>query len=325
MARISSLALSPFRSDSTTHTIENYRANGKLLLTGEYAVLDGALALAVPTKLGQRLEVEKSTHSGVIEWTSYGSEDEVWFEGQFELGTMHHLESNDPATGKRLEEIFQAIQAQQLDFLQHSNGLRFRTYLDFPREWGLGSSSTLLSLLAQYAEADPQRLLQDTFGGSGYDIACAQAEEPILYQRRGGKPQFVELHYDPPFTDALYFVYRNQKQDSRAGMRRYRAHAADSEALVAEISHLTAQVVTAATLTALEAYLDEHEQLIGEAIGMPPVKDSHFLDYWGSVKSLGAWGGDFVLVTSNRTAEATRTYFRERGYPVVLDYQQMVL
>ena len=288
-------------------------------------MLDGALALAVPTKLGQRLEVEKSTHSGVIEWTSYGSEDEVWFEGRFELGTMHHLESNDPDTGQRLEQIFQAIQAQQLDFLQHSNGLRFRTYLDFPREWGLGSSSTLLSLLAQYAEADAQRLLQDTFGGSGYDIACARAEQPILYQRRAGRAQYVDLHYDPAFTDALYFVYRNQKQDSRAGMRRYRERAGDPEALVARVSRLTAQLVTATDLTSFEAYLDEHEALIGEVIGYAPVKEAHFLDYWGSVKSLGAWGGDFVLATSDRTAEATRTYFRERGYPVVLDYQQLVL
>jgi len=34
-------------------------SNGKLLLTGEYLVLEGATALAVPTKFGQDLKVEK--------------------------------------------------------------------------------------------------------------------------------------------------------------------------------------------------------------------------------------------------------------------------
>lgn len=36
-----------------------FYSNGKLLLSGEYAVLDGALSLAVPTKYGQLLSVKK--------------------------------------------------------------------------------------------------------------------------------------------------------------------------------------------------------------------------------------------------------------------------
>ncbi len=35
-----------------------FRSNGKLLLTAEYLVLDGARAIALPTKLGQSLTVE---------------------------------------------------------------------------------------------------------------------------------------------------------------------------------------------------------------------------------------------------------------------------
>ena len=35
-------------------------SKGKLLLTSEYFVLDGALSLAIPTKLGQDLLVEKN-------------------------------------------------------------------------------------------------------------------------------------------------------------------------------------------------------------------------------------------------------------------------
>lgn len=36
----------------------SFKSNGKLLLTGEYLVLDGAVALALPTKMGQIMTVE---------------------------------------------------------------------------------------------------------------------------------------------------------------------------------------------------------------------------------------------------------------------------
>ena len=42
---------------------------GKLLLTSEYVVLDGALALALPTKLGQEFFVEETLdHQSRIYW-----------------------------------------------------------------------------------------------------------------------------------------------------------------------------------------------------------------------------------------------------------------
>ena len=37
---------------------KKYYSNGKLLITGEYVVLDGAKALALPTKFGQYLIIE---------------------------------------------------------------------------------------------------------------------------------------------------------------------------------------------------------------------------------------------------------------------------
>ena len=56
-----------------------FYSNGKLLITGEYLVLDGAKALALPTKFGQNLVVEKSnTHQ--IKWTSYDADKSIWFD-----------------------------------------------------------------------------------------------------------------------------------------------------------------------------------------------------------------------------------------------------
>jgi mevalonate kinase len=49
---------------------KTFYSNGKLLITGEYLVLDGAKALALPTKFGQNLTVEEGANQE-ISWTSH--------------------------------------------------------------------------------------------------------------------------------------------------------------------------------------------------------------------------------------------------------------
>ncbi len=58
---------------------KEFYSNGKLLITGEYLVLDGAKALALPTKFGQTLTVEVAQNQE-ISWCSYDSDESVWFE-----------------------------------------------------------------------------------------------------------------------------------------------------------------------------------------------------------------------------------------------------
>ena len=47
--------------------MNSFHANGKLLISGEYVVLDGGLALAIPTKKGQFLHFEPTNHS-ILHW-----------------------------------------------------------------------------------------------------------------------------------------------------------------------------------------------------------------------------------------------------------------
>ena len=47
-----------------------------------------------------------------------------------------------------------------------------------------------------------------------------------------------------------------------------------------------------------------------------------FPDYFGTLKSLGAWGGDFILATGNKD---TSQYFIDKGYATILKYSDMVL
>ena len=61
---------------------KEFYSNGKLLITGEYLVLDGANAFALPTKFGQNLIVEKGSPQK-IKWTSLDADGNIWFEDTF--------------------------------------------------------------------------------------------------------------------------------------------------------------------------------------------------------------------------------------------------
>lgn len=298
--------------------MKKFYANGKLLLTGEYVVLDGAVALALPTQYGQGLVVEERAGKG-LKWESYDEYGKSWFQHVF---PHFNRPSKDP-TAERIRTIFKAIQELNPSFQQ--NNTIVSTHLTFPRAWGLGSSSTLIALLSQWAAIDPFVLLEKTFGGSGYDIACAISEQPILYQLENNTPTYQAADFHPSFSEHLYFVYLGNKQNSREGIERYRAKGKKNTTAVEAISEITKKIYHTKSLLQFELLLKKHERIISKLIDLPQVQSLHFDYYWGVVKSLGAWGGDFVLVTSHKSYEETKQYFNEKGFHTFLKYKDMVL
>lgn len=298
-----------------------YYSNGKLLLSAEYAVLDGALALAVPTTYGQSLEIIPSD-STTLEWQSLEQHHNVWFSATFDTKTFDIHSCSNSKLAETLKRIL--TQARELNpkFIAGSRGYGTTSQLTFPRNWGLGSSSTLLNNIAQWASVNPYTLLERTFGGSGYDIACAQHNTPILYQLVDKKPTVEEVVFQPSFQSQLYFVYLNQKQDSRAAIANYRKQDFDTLTLVADLTGITRELFQATTLTDFESLLTEHETILSKVLKIAPIKERLFSDYSGAIKSLGGWGGDFVLATGN---EKTPSYFKARGYTTVVPYSDMVL
>lgn len=307
--------------------MKNFHAYGKLLLSGEYFVLDGALALAIPTSRGQRMSINKGS-AGKLQWKSFLANDPVpWFEALFDITSLDCLSTTNEAAANRLLELFQSIEQQRPDFWpqQASTGLSISTQLEFPQEWGLGSSSTLISLLAQWSDTDPYDLLEDSFGGSGYDLACATADGPIFYQKKRGKPYSVDAPFYPAFSEYLYFVYLGKKQNSREGIGRYREKVSGKHSkLIRKISTLSLQMAAARSLWEWNAYVEENETLISEALDLPTAHAAHFHDFPGTIKSLGAWGGDFVLAGSEMGDQETLQYFKERGYETILRYREMI-
>lgn len=307
--------------------MDSFYGHGKLLLSGEYFVLDGALALALPTRPGQWLRVENlQSKTGKIFWKSLDEKGQTWWSGVFQKDDFQCMESADAATGERLSQILCAISALSPGFFKHDEDITIETRLEFPRDWGLGSSSTLLYTLAQWSGVDAFRLLEDTFGGSGYDLACAGASGPILYQKIAGQPRWETCDFVPDFHDRLYFVYLGKKQNSREGIARYRNLAAGKSALIEEISQITRAFLTCKNLPDFEKLIAEHENLVGRSLQLPRAKALYFADFAGEIKSLGAWGGDFVLATNPFDDEAgLKNYFSIKGFETVIKFADLLM
>ena len=301
--------------------MQRFYSNGKLLLTGEYLILDGALGLALPTRPGQDLVVEHGD-AGWLTWESLDRDNNSWFRCTFHLSDLQYrLDLGQQETAGTLQRILQKARDLNPGFLKGTDGYSVQTHLGFDRNWGLGSSSTLISNIAEWSGIDPYTLLFQSFGGSGYDIACARSRVPVLYRLNQGKPEVQPAHFDPAYADKLYFVFLNRKQISRESIAKYRSLHIEKSPLDA-ISHITRSVLECTTLEEFEEQLREHEQLIAGILGLKPIQDQHFSDYFGQTKSLGAWGGDFLLATGN---EDTPAYFSGKGFKTVIPFAEMVL
>ncbi len=303
-----------------------FRSNGKLLITGEYVVLDGAVSLALPTKYGQSLTVEKTSKNG-IQWTAYDNENNIWLKVYFkndELQLKPAVSSLSSISEEAsLLKILQTAHSLNPSLFEVSNGFNITTNLDFPKNWGLGTSSTLINNIAQWFNIDSYKLLQLTFGGSGYDIAAAQRNNAITYELSHEKSNVLNVEFNPIFKEELFFVHLNSKQDSRDSIQHYRNQPnKELKNNISKISGLTSQFLTCESLTEFEILIEIHETIISQLIKTTKVKSKLFPDFKGAIKSLGGWGGDFVLATGTEDA---KNYFREKGYNTIVTFKEMAL
>lgn len=299
-----------------------FYSNGKLLITGEYAVLDGALALAVPTVFGQYLTVVEN-NTPDISWQSLDVNDKVWFETILKFDGQT-ISSNKPEdhVAKTLVNIFQVAQQLNPKFLLPQQGFDMSSKLTFDRHWGLGSSSTLINNIANWAKVDAYELLSKTFGGSGYDIACAQHDTAINYQLKHSFERTVTpKNFNPSFKTQLYFVYLNKKQNSRQAIAHYQSNRGNLQSAIDAISSITKEILICKDAPSFDELITKHEDIISKLLNLPPVKEQYFKDFTGSIKSLGAWGGDFIMVRSD---EDPKHYFKIKCFDIVIPFSEMV-
>ncbi len=310
--------------------MSQFQAHGKFLLTGEYLVLKGALALAIPLKLGQTLSVE-TCHGASLQWDAH-QPDGPWFSVTLNPENLEIINSDDQPKAEKLTQILKAI--KQLNPTAFKDGLHFETRLDFDPNWGLGSSSTLIANLARWANVNPYELLKLTFGGSGYDIACATAEGPIYYQVKAKVPEPVEgpiplvepIDFNPSFADHLFFIYQGQKQSSSKEIKAFlaKANPVDLQKDIEAVSEISRAVPKCETLDEFAMLMQCHERIISRCIGQEPVQ-KRFPDFEGVLKSLGAWGGDFILAATEWPESQVKEYFKGKELDVVFGYKEMLI
>ena len=193
------------KKNDTNQYDQFYFGRGKLLLSGEYFILDGAKSIALPVKYGQTLNVEyTNSYSPHLHWKSYDVNGRKWFDAKFEFWKFKAIDDNNSKEALILQKILQEARKQNPHFLRDDVNVHVTTKLGFPLEWGLGSSSTLIYNIAQWAYISPFELLFNTLGGSGYDVACAQSTRPIIYEKQSSGPSWQQINFDPIFKDNLY-------------------------------------------------------------------------------------------------------------------------
>jgi len=302
---------------------KTFYSNGKLMLTGEYVVLDGATSLALPTKYGQSLLIEECTEQEHIVWKSVDVTNNIWFHDVLLLDHLSDkiISKNKPEStiSQTLISVLEAARKLNPLFLNKEQGLKITTKLDFPRNWGLGTSSTLIYNIAQWAQVNSFSLLWESFGGSGYDIAAAQYNKAILYNRFES-PRAREVYLPWEFKEQLFFVHLKKKQNSKEGIAHYKK-ASVSKNQLQRITDLTHKLILCYDIKGFEKIMESHEMLISKIIKQPPVKEVLFSDYKRNVKSLGAWGGDFVLVTG---CKSDMNYFKEKGYHTIIPFSEII-
>lgn len=301
-----------------------FRSPGKLLITGEYCVLQGAKSLAVPTSFGQTMSVEISpSTTELVHWISREVNDKIWLEV---ILVGDNLQSNIKLDeqGETLQKLLLYCKNKRPQIFE-GQSVNIETKLEFPRDWGLGSSSTFLSNLSQWTGISGLDLLWSQFSGSGCDVATCLAGESIIYQlleKDGKKEGKVErVNWDPVFKDQIWFIHLGQKQDSNAEISKWKHNNSLSSCITEDFDAITEQILVEDSLSEFKFLINTHEKMLSKILGMKRLKEAFFADFPGEIKSLGAWGGDFFLATGT---QVEMQYFIEKGFKTILSFSEMI-
>ena len=293
------------------------------MLTGEYLVLKGALSLALPLRFTQKLTVTE--HEGIpsVRWKSMIN-TKLWFNSTLLLPDFRIAETNIPQLSETLVQILKTAKLLNPNFLKNSTDYQVTSFMDFDPAWGIGSSSSLISNIAYWAECDPFELNNRIFNGSGYDIACARSESPIIFNLSEKRPVYRNSGFDPSFRNQIYFIYLNRKQNSKEAIQKLDFSSANASVLSA-ISEITLAMEQTKDLETFEQLMTLHEEIISNIVQIKPIKLLYFNDFNGSIKSLGAWGGDYIMAVSSESEAYVRDYFNSKNLNTIFRFDEIAM
>ena len=295
---------------------KTYYSNGNLLISGEYFVLVGAKALAIPLKYGQKMTVEESDNdSSGIHWEAYEN-GILWFVAKYDIGNFNILYSSNTEKAFWLQKLLKNLAAHHNVF-DKSKSYHFTSHIQFKTNWGWGSSSSLICNLASWAKVDPYVFNRTNFPGSGYDIAASQLQKPLYYQLIDNNPVINTTDISPEITRSTHFIYLGIKQNTNESIKAHRQAILKNKGIVKNISSLTEKIAESENTNELIRNITEHEKIISKTLKIQTVKEKYFSDFEGGLKSLGAWGGDFIMAVSPKETNYIKEYFKNKGLDTV--------
>src|SRR5690606_32219516 len=142
------------------------------------------------------------------------------------------------------------------------------------------------------------------------------------YQVKNNQPIIDQVAFDPTCKDQIYFVYLNQKRDSKEAIANFRKKQKNLTDDVSEVSNMPEELLKIQDLDTFISFFNCYDQNSSAILGTPTIQEQLFPEFDGLVKSLGGWGGDFVMVASK---DNPINYFKEKGFEIIIKYQDMIL
>ena len=302
--------------------MKKFYSHGKLLISGEYLVLKGATALTAPLNFGQSLEIFPSENKNFI-WESYVY-DKLWFEAEIDPENYKILKTNDHIVAQRLINILKQVDKLNIDFCKNYKNTKVISSADFDIRWGLGSSSSLISNISYWVNIDPFVLNRSVSKGSGYDVICTRQDGPVFFNKTR-QSYFVErVDFKPEYSGQIFFVYIGNKQDSAKSVDQFYSRKKRFTNEIQLISDLSKHIAYSTNITDFKYFIKEHEYIISSVLKKKMLKEERFRDFQGEIKSLGAWGGDFAMVTWEGTKRELTKYFEKKYITVIFQFNELI-
>ena len=301
-----------------------YYSNGNLLIAGEYFVLEGAKAFAVPLKYGQEMKVDKlTTGNKTIHWSVHELSKPL-FSVDFDSEKLDISGSVIDERSLRLQQILRALKSLNPEFFTGECSYTISCKIEFNMNWGWGSSSSLICNLASWTGTDPFKLNRLVSSGSGYDIATSASQTPVFYRIVGEKQSIEPTIFNPPFKENIIFVYTGRKQNTQESILRNIGSIRKFRKMIPLVSKLSERISTEKNIDEFMRYITEHEKLMSGILNMKRIKEMNFKDFDGELKSLGAWGGDFIMAISSESSEYISKYFRMKGIDTMFRFNDII-
>lgn len=301
------------------------------MLCGEYAVIIGVEALALPVSLGQWMYVWEFDSPGGgdrLIWEAKEKDGSTWLNESFALPLeAMEAEAEKSSERDRSREVLHSMLSMVAEgFWKTGKSYRIETQLEFDRSSGLGSSSTMVANFARFAGLDAQKVQQKVLGGSGYDVAVAELGKGLVFWKNAEVANWDAWKLSADLTSKWKIVFLGKKQNSRNALADVKGKLMEIEKddfLMHQLQQVCAAVKMAKQVPMLEAGLEMWQAILAMSLGLEtPYQHFKFQPSKGGLcKWLGAWGGDMLLINDvfeESEREALKKY-------KIVDWNQLVL